>query len=398
MKIIVLSTVFYIPGKSKSYTTKVVNFFVKEWVNMGHEVLVFYNKSIFNKIYYKLPKYAYDLLESSLGIVVDNNDGIPNDVNYYEGAKVFTLPMVKIIPFSSYSDSLINKQLFKIRRILDQEVFIPDLILGHWPNPQLDLIPKLKELYSSRTSVVFHNSIKNLSKRQINKLKNFDHVGFRNTSLMKEAEKIVDKLNNTFICYSGIPDEFFTCAVLREGSFCEKVRKFVFVGTLIKRKHPTAVLQALITSKKRDFSLKIVGDGQQKKQLIKIIEQYNLEQNVSIIARMDRKDLISILLEAECLTMISKDEAFGLVYLEAMACGCLVVAAKGEGMDGIIEDRVNGFLCEAGNEDELASIYQYMDSLSPEEKTAISNRAIDTAKRFTDTKVAKYYLEAVCQR
>ena len=54
--------------------------------------------------------------------------------------------------------------------------------------------------------------------------------------------------------------------------------------------------------------------------------------------------------------MISKEETFGLVYLEAMSMGCITIASKNEGMEGIIIDGENGFLCTAGDDDELASI------------------------------------------
>ena len=68
--------------------------------------------------------------------------------------------------------------------------------------------------------------------------------------------------------------------------------------------------------------------------------------------RKPREEVILMLDRADCFIMISRDEVFGLVYLEAMARGCIVVASRGEGMTGIIEDGVNGFLCAAGDENE----------------------------------------------
>lgn len=62
--------------------------------------------------------------------------------------------------------------------------------------------------------------------------------------------------------------------------------------------------------------------------------------------------------------MISKAETFGLVYLEAMSMGCLTVASRHEGMEGIIEDGVNGFLCNAGDEFELAQVINKINNLS----------------------------------
>ena len=65
---------------------------------------------------------------------------------------------------------------------------------------------------------------------------------------------------------------------------------------------------------------------------------------------------------SECFIMVSKNETFGLVYLEAMLQGCIVVASKNEGIDGIIIHGENGFLCNAGDVNELTKnlkIYRF---------------------------------------
>ena len=95
--------------------------------------------------------------------------------------------------------------------------------------------------------------------------------------------------------------------------------------------------------------------------------------------------------------MISKGEAYGLVYLEAMARGCITIASRNEGMDGIIKDGINGFLCNAGDYVELASIIQRINSMSMEERMAISNHAIETAKWLTDENTAKMYIDNVVE-
>ena len=93
--------------------------------------------------------------------------------------------------------------------------------------------------------------------------------------------------------------------------------------------------------------------------------------------------------------MISKKETFGLVYLEAMARGCIVVASKNEGMDGIVENGVNGFLCEAGNEKELEQIVRQIKGMTVEHLSKMSEESIKTARKFTDFNVAKEYIESI---
>ena len=93
--------------------------------------------------------------------------------------------------------------------------------------------------------------------------------------------------------------------------------------------------------------------------------------------------------------MISKDEAFGLVYIEAMARGCIVIASKNEGMEGIIVHGLNGFLCEAGNQQELESIIKMIRSLPVSTLKSISEQAIRTASELTDVKVANNYISEI---
>lgn len=93
--------------------------------------------------------------------------------------------------------------------------------------------------------------------------------------------------------------------------------------------------------------------------------------------------------------MISEEETFGLVYLEAMSMGCITIASRNEGMEGIIEDGVNGFLCKAGDEKELAVIIDRINQMSNDELHTISQNASQTAMRLTDENVAADYINHI---
>ena len=97
----------------------------------------------------------------------------------------------------------------------------------------------------------------------------------------------------------------------------------------------------------------------------------------------------------DCFIMVSAHEAFGLVYVEAMAKGCITIATKGQGIDGVIIDSENGFLCEAENPDALADVITYINSLPVERLRQISLNAIKTAENLTDEKVAKHYIDSL---
>ena len=99
--------------------------------------------------------------------------------------------------------------------------------------------------------------------------------------------------------------------------------------------------------------------------------------------------------ESQVFVLISKHETFGLVYLEAMLQGCIVIASKFGGVDGIIRDGENGFLCEEGNEEELVQIFTRINKMTQKDKSRLSENAVVTAKSFSESKVARCYLESI---
>lgn len=70
----------------------------------------------------------------------------------------------------------------------------------------------------------------------------------------------------------------------------------------------------------------------------------------------------------------SWNEAFGVVYLEAMANGKPVIACQGEGIDGIIKDKETGILVKPKDVDSLVKAMDYLLG-NPDEARAIGTRA-----------------------
>ena len=131
----------------------------------------------------------------------------------------------------------------------------------------------------------------------------------------------------------------------------------------------------------------------ERKNIEEIHQQLGCKGNVRFKGRIPREEIIQYLKQADVFVMISKAEIFGLVYLEAMALGLIPIGSRNEGIDGIICDGDNGFLCEAGNVDELTEILQKIKEMPSEQLVKISNKAKQTAQSYSDEGVAKYYLE-----
>ena len=141
----------------------------------------------------------------------------------------------------------------------------------------------------------------------------------------------------------------------------------------------------------------IIGDGP---------ERENLEGLAKSLASMTRSVLwgilrtprsISYLDESNVFAMVSSPETFGLSYLEAMARGNIVIGTKGWGIDGIVTDGENGFLCEEITADNLVVKIMKFMAMSSSEYRKMLNNIYMTINEFTDEKMAHVYLDEIEQ-
>ena len=219
-----------------------------------------------------------------------------------------------------------------------------------------------------------------------------DFIGFRSNYIKREFESSDEYIKPSFYCYSGIPINY--CDNIKYRSW-ENVNRVAYVGTLISRKYPATIVSAMHQVFDNDFLLQYAGDGYESKNIIKEAYELGVSEQVKLLGRIDRTEVVRLMDNSDLFIMISSKETFGLVYLEAMARGCLTIASRKEGFDGIIQHGYNGFLCEAGNNKELVSIIREIKEMSPTKRSIISNNAMNTAKELTDEKAAKYYLEQI---
>ena len=398
MNILVLTSIYPADDLPKTYTP-VVHYFTKEWVRQGHCVRVVHSASVFPRLFYWLARrIGVARVASKVGSTVPERR--IEDRNYeWEGIPVARHCIQKIIPHGRFSGRAIQGQVRKIIEFCKRDNFVPELIVGHWMNPQLELLVALRESFpSARTALTLHEkpeALKALYFRDWDVLLHrVDKIGARNRVLsIKNQEELSIERKNAYVCQSGIPDVFLDSDELH--CFSDDRNRYIFVGTLFERKYPEAILKALILNQEREFSVTYIGAGEQEREIHRIVQEFEIQGCVHLLGRMPREQIKSHLRESDVFVMISRDEVYGLVYLEAMAQGCITIAARNEGFDGIIEDGVNGFLCEAGNVSELASILTKIKSLSGEDLACISRNAQEAARSMSDSICAKKYLKAL---
>ena len=397
MKIFVLTPI-YATTTSMQGATPVVHYFTREWVKMGHEVTVFYLRPKFPRPYYWISKLFQHKLNTKLGMLVPVD--YPRDDDYTaEGVIVHKRTLFKLIPHSNYTKRRINYAV----RVISEECAntgVPDIFIGHWDNPQLEILSVLKHSFNRPACLVLHNNRFYLEKlygeKAMELLSEMDVIGFRNKSAQFDFEGKYGKLKSSFIAYSGVSEAFIKAGRAIERSFNKPISNFIFVGSLIARKHPKEIISALNrVYPDGNYEMTFIGDGAEKEQIEKVLTETGSKGKVIFTGRIPRERIIEYLKEAEVFIMVSHSEIFGLVYLEAMALGVIPIGSKGEGIDGIIENEKNGFLCQAGSVDELTNVLQSIKNMPKQSLQTLSYNAKQTAQSFSDYGVAEHYIKSL---
>ena len=152
----------------------------------------------------------------------------------------------------------------------------------------------------------------------------------------------------------------------------------LFVGNIIKRKNVNALLEARKRAK-TDYTLAIVGDGPLLSDLKAKVKKENIPDVYFAGARNDVEKIIPA---ADILVLPSFSESFGLVLIEALACGVPVIGSNVGGIREIITPDV-GLLIEPDDFDGISSAIDKLisdESLHLEFKSNARDRAMDFSK------------------
>ncbi|MFH1030330.1 MAG: glycosyltransferase [bacterium] len=117
-----------------------------------------------------------------------------------------------------------------------------------------------------------------------------------------------------------------------------------------------------VSSNGTNLKLVILGDGELKPYYMNLVGQLGIKDKALFAGRVNDEEKIKFLNACymNILPSIDKSEAFGIVLAEAMACGKPVIASNLPGVRSVVEEGVNGLLCEPKNEEELAGKIKYL--------------------------------------
>lgn len=402
MNILVITQLYPQPDDAGGYkVTHTVEYFCKEWIKEGHKIFVMHVPSKFPSIYYHAPSFIKRKLTKGTLIIIPSKES-RKEIHYVSsnGIIVHRLPLLKMLPGKGYSKSKLKSVANRTISLLSNENFKPDLVIGHFANPSTELVAILSSHYHCKSSIVFHNDCNESNIKKYRILDNIKHVNAIGCRSQYEAKTLKPLLNrDLFVCCSGVPND----AIEKANKYCDKHNfengiRYLYVGGLVSAKNVDSIIKAFALAKQEKDTLTIVGDGDLKKDMIKLANDLGVEDSVIFLGRVSRNEVLAKMKESHVFAMISKHETFGMVYVEAMLQGCLTIASYNGGFDGIIKDGENGFLCEQGNPEMLAEVFRKISSLSIKERNKIGQNAINVGLNYSERDVAIRYLNEVIRR
>ena len=176
-----------------------------------------------------------------------------------------------------------------------------------------------------------------------------------------------------------------------------KKHRLITVGRLSPEKGYLDLLKVyrIIQRKHPDWTLDIVGDGNERGTLEKYIHDNKLEDYVTLHGFQGRETIDDLLHDSSIFLMTSFTESFGIVLLEAMSHGVPCIAFdSAEGAREIIVSGKNGFLIHNRNKNAMA---QKVDDLIkyPEKRVKVGEQARQSVKKYTSDVVRDEWITLI---
>jgi glycosyltransferase involved in cell wall biosynthesis len=149
-----------------------------------------------------------------------------------------------------------------------------------------------------------------------------------------------------------------------------------------------------------ELQLAAVGDGDDRPWLEDLAEKSGVNRHVHFLSGLSYAEIASCYSACEIFALPSRAEGFGLVYLEAMACGKPVIGGAHGGAPEVIQDGVTGYLVPYGDALQLATSIETLlaDPVHAQEMGARGRRRVEHEFRFNVfAKTLKKILREQCE-
>ncbi len=249
----------------------------------------------------------------------------------------YTLPTKTFMEnkFAGFHKKSFIKGVKKLYCECTKDGWIPDVVYAHFSCWAGVAAIELGKEHGIPVAVIEHYSGfmgTNVSAAKINGLKYVTENADAVLCVSERLKESILKLTGTNEEIQVVPN------MIDEGfNYCKHTvnDKFIFctVCNLNERKRVKLLVKAFCKafSKNDKVQLIIGGDGPEKKNIVDVIHEFDRQDQITMLGRLDRKGTIDLYSKSNCFALVSAHETFGIVWREAMATGLPVITSNHEG-------------------------------------------------------------------
>jgi glycosyltransferase involved in cell wall biosynthesis len=290
---------------------------------------------------------------------------LPNDrycQNYrYDNIEVYYprclfFPRGIVIPLIKNSYKLsFDTRLSAVLRLIQREHLEFDLIHAHFTWPSASIAATLKDTYNVPVVTTIHEDSgwlqEEIAMKNARLISAWQHADVL-IRVNREEIPLLKKYNpHVFFIPNGFPLQFkpLDKAECRSSLGLSPEKNIIFgLGDLIERKGFMYLVDAMarIRARRDDVICVIGGRGPEEKNLIKRIHEHNLDDCVRLLGFIPDPMVPVWMNAADLFVLPSLQESFGIVQIEALACGTPVISTDTVGSREIIASDDIGLFCK----------------------------------------------------
>lgn len=279
-------------------------------------------------------------------------------ISQYDGVELFDLRYITLSRFGRKyfnTNSAIAALRLQWNRIFKD--FKPDVIHAHTLGFDSEIGAWIKKELGCPLVVTTHGSDTNvpLENGQADLLKTYCD---RADAVVAVSNQLKERLKT---CGTDTPISAVFNGFAQHPHPADSVRKphsMIQVGNLIPCKRVDVTIRAFAKLREKwpDMTLTVIGQGHLRGSLEALCGHLGVSDSVRFLGQLPNDEVFRRLCESSFFVMVSKPEGFGIVYLEAMAAGCVTIGTEGQGIADLIDHGVNGFLVPADEPERIAEL------------------------------------------
>ncbi|GGF89017.1 N-acetyl-alpha-D-glucosaminyl L-malate synthase BshA [Paenibacillus abyssi] len=264
-----------------------------------------------------------------------------------------------VFRYPPYDISLASKmaQVAKMQNLdlLHVHYAVPHAICAFLAKQMLDRdLKTVTTLHGTDITVLAQDeSLKDMIRLAITKS---DAVTAVSDDLIKETRELLDITQHIDLTYNFVDKRVYyprECSSLRKDFAADNEKILMHISNFRPVKRVSDVIDIFAkVSNAVPSKLLLVGEGPELSKIQHKIKELGLEEKVHFLGKQD--DVAQVISVADLMLLPSEKESFGLVALEAMACGVPTIGSAAGGIPELVTHGETGYLSPIGDTSQMA--------------------------------------------